>query len=267
MYTRHTYLFISREGRERIFRELQEQGMLQQNYEQVLLPEICPPDVGRYACSGPDVSIPGIVRREEGHKRDGLIPVGFSSWQQPDGNKLRIPAFVAPSEIAAVFQPADVLEPLRRGQVKCERTTALCALSSLMEQENRALFSLGVWGSAAVELLTGYFYTREDSDLDILFTPSPASLNSVDAALILRDWMDIVIQSEHEFHVRIDVELSLPNGYGVSLKELFSHGHTVLAKGPADVVLLPKKEIFTLFDVAENEKHPNLVNVIKTTLN
>jgi hypothetical protein len=48
---------------------------------------------------------------------------------------------------------------------------------------------------------------------------------------------------ETHFDLRIDVELDLPNGYGVHLKELFGVGHTVIGKSLADVALFPREEL------------------------
>jgi hypothetical protein len=43
--------------------------------------------------------------------------------------------------------------------------------------------------------------------------------------------------------LRIDVEIDLPNGYGVNLKELFGQGRTVLGKSLADVAMLSREQI------------------------
>jgi len=100
--------------------------------------------------------------------------------------------------------------------------------------------NMGVWGSAAMELHTGYLYTHDGSDLDFFLQPkSKVSVRTLTRCL------DAIVQSEQNFHVRVDVELSLPSGYGISLKELMDgKGTSVLGKGLHDVVLLRKSMVF-----------------------
>jgi hypothetical protein len=43
--------------------------------------------------------------------------------------------------------------------------------------------------------------------------------------------------------VRIDVELELPNGYGVHLKELLGEGRMVIGKSINGVALIPREQI------------------------
>ena len=249
MYQRHTNLFISSQGRERILNNALAQGMRERDCRTLLLPEWYAPEVLRDTKYRYCDSIPGIVRREEGETPTGFIPVGFSSWKKADGQKIRLAAFVTPDEIVATATPWDVLAQMRGDTTKAQRTGVLSALAEFVQNEDESVFSLGVWGSVAMELLTGYFYTRADSDLDIILkvTGKPEDEKKIDATL--SDWLEVVKRIESKFDLRIDAELSLSNGYGVSLKELFRSGQTVLAKGQTDVVLLSKSKIFDEFVV------------------
>ena len=98
-------------------------------------------------------------------------------------------------------------------------TTALIAAK--LHAETLGLV-LGVWGSAALELYTRLPCTHEGSDLDLLLAAaSPQKLSC---------FLDEIRFMEEQFTLRIDVELELPNGYGVQLKELLGRGVRFLVK-------------------------------------
>lgn len=233
-YERHTLLRLRLAARERMFAELAAQGLEQRALGQMLLPERFPNVFGLR------VPVPGIVRREENAPRENMIPVGFSFWERGANGRLRAASFVLPDEIEAASTPEAVLAKLDvRGRV-C-RSPALAALAALRDAwpAPPETARLGVWGSAALELETGYPYTDSRSDLDVRIAPRvPLSGET------LRAWLDGIMETEERFAVRIDAELSLPSGYGVSLKELLRPGITVLGKGLLDVTLLRKTEVF-----------------------
>jgi hypothetical protein len=61
----------------------------------------------------------------------------------------------------------------------------------------------------------------------------------------LFEFLRKIADIERDFALRIDIELDLPNGYGVHLKELFGQGQTVLGKSLADVALFPRERLWT----------------------
>lgn len=189
----------------------------------------------RYACVLiPELSgarIPAIVRREEVSERPGLIPVGFSSLGRSSEGRLRIAAFARPEDIVGTSTPYELLtESARTPRNAC--TTAL----EIARRYARSLgLVLGVWGSVAMELYTGYPCTHENSDLDLLVKSAP-----LDA---LSAFLSKVESIEAHLNLRVDVELDLDSGYGVHLKELLGSQGTVIGKGLADVVMLSCMEI------------------------
>lgn len=233
-YERHTLLHLRFDARERVFAELVAQGHERRILGEMLLPELFPNAFGLH------VPVPGIVRREENAPREDMIPVGFSSWERSANGRLRAASFVRPDEIATASTPEAVLAKLDvRGQAALP--SALAALAALRENwpTPPETARLGVWGSAALELETGYPYIDNRSDLDVRIAPCvPLSGDS------LRAWLDGIMEMEERFAVRIDAEVSLPSGYGVSLKELLRPGVTVLGKGLLGVTLLRKTEVF-----------------------
>jgi phosphoribosyl-dephospho-CoA transferase len=220
---RHTLLDITDRGRADILAELAGNGfdsaMLRERYAQVLLPEMA------------GARIPGIVRREEGALRPGCIPVGFSSPLAGSEGRLRMAAFVRQEDVVRTTSPYELMAlPTSPPRNAC--TTALDLANNQAHDLN---LDLGVWGSVALELYTGLPCTHQSSDLDLLVSIAPR--------VVLSQFLHKVKAIEKHLELRIDVELELPNGYGVHLKELFGQGRTIIGKSLNDVTLLPREQI------------------------
>ena len=240
-YPRHTLLDITYEGRLRLLSEKAGAGMDKHILGQMLAPEEYPmTDASFWPGDGVRPPVPGIVRRETAPMEEGELSVGFVSWSCGVGGRLRLPARIVQSEVAAAHSPTEVLDAARREPERFTRTPALRALWRLDEALRLPGVKLGVWGSAGMELYTGYRFTHPGSDLDVLLEVEDGHPGRD----TLAQCMYIVEEIEREFAMRIDPELSLRNGYGVSLKELVNAGSaTVLGKGLRDVVLLQKEAI------------------------
>jgi phosphoribosyl-dephospho-CoA transferase len=220
-WKRHTLIDVSDAGRQAILAELAGNGdnsdMLREKFGRVLLPEKS------------SVRVPGIVRREEVAPRTGHVPVGFCEPVSNGGERLRIAAFVRQEDIVKVTSPYDLISlsiPLRTAS-----TRALAAAGAYAEAHG---LILGVWGSAAMEIYTGLSCTHEGSDLDLLVKAATRER--------LSRFLKEIGLMEEDLGLRIDVELDLPNGYGVQLKELFGKGRTIVGKSIDGVALLSREE-------------------------
>jgi len=179
------------------------------------------------------VRVPGIVRREAGSIRPGFLPIGFSDPFTSGGERLRIAAFARSEDILRATTPYEVASlPVP------DRSSAMQALAAAKERASFLDLPFGVWGSAAIELYTGLPCTGRASDLDLI-VGATAHLEK------LSSFAGEVACLERDFHLRIDVEVDLPCGYGVQLKELLGGGRTVLGKGLKNVALLPRSEVLT----------------------
>jgi len=221
---RHDLLDIDDEGRRKILDELTESESIRSfdahRYARILLPDQA------------ECRVPGVVRREEQAPRNGLIPVGFSSPVADKEGRFRIAAFVHPHNVIGITSPYEVLASANlKPRNAC--TKALDITKSHAQALN--LF-LGVWGSVALELYTGLPCTHQNSDLDLLVKPASHE--------VLARFLTEITSIEKRFGMRIDVELDLPDGYGVQLKELFGSRQTVLGKGTKEVALLVKEKVF-----------------------
>ena len=181
--------------------------------------------------------VPGIVRRDEAHPvatgaphytDADIVPIGFVYPYREYGMRVRHPSHVAGRDILRVTTPYELVA-LEYEQ----RTAALEALASLSGS-----FPLGVWGSAAMEIITGLPYTDDLSDVDLLVR----GCSTDELSELSRE----VSAAEAAFGIRIDVEVALSNGYGINLKEYLSLSPEVLAKGVSDVILINRDRIESL---------------------
>ncbi len=218
-WKRHTLVDISDEGREGILSELSgNDPVLRGKIAPVLMPEVA------------GARIPGITRREESAPRPGCVAIGFSSVLTNKGERLRLASFVNPDNVVRVTSPYELPEmpiPLR---TRCTQ-----ALAAALHEAKILNLSIGVWGSAALELYTGLPYTHDESDLDLLVGTAPLET--------LSRFLDAIKGMEDRYSLRIDVELDLPNGFGVHLKELLGQTRTVIGKGLHEVKMFQREQL------------------------
>jgi len=221
---RHYLVEITDEGREWIYSRVIENGYHLAKEDQIK--ELI---VTGYGLS----KVPGIARREESEMVDGTIPIGFASPSLHEDMRLRIPAFVIEEDIVAVITPYEVLQ-----QVYSARTDCLKALNEIRAVADKSDIELGIWGSAGLEVYTGLPYTHDKSDLDLI-------MGVTDFETMKNFYMTLQRIGER-YSCRIDMELDLPNGFGIKFAELLMETKQVLAKGLNNVTLIPKKKILDM---------------------
>lgn len=184
--------------------------------------------------------IPGIICRQPS-AADNRLPVlqpesllaGFSHWRCENGSRLRMTASFETSAVHRSCSPFDLCKPDYHDRI-CRAYPQLEAIFSIA---GRYGIKLGLFGSTALEWVTGYPYRHRNSDLDLCIRlTKDADLYCFGKALI---------ELENRCSTRLDVEVAIADGYGIKLKELLSPSRTVLAKGLYDVKLLEKNTIFS----------------------
>lgn len=211
---RHDLIEISATEQYRILAELQE---FYQGEEFIKLQEIFK---GR-------VSIPGIVRRSE-QPEPKLVALGFVHPARCQQKRFRVASFAYYGQIKRQLTPYNVLELDFKAGNSC-----LNCLQKLSQLAKNYQLDLGVLGSAALEIVTGLKYTDCASDIDLLIKAS-----NYERLLTFYQAATNITKG-----VKLDVEIALPNGYGIKLAELARDSNTVLGKSLRDVQLLSKKEI------------------------
>ncbi len=220
---RHDFLYISPEGRQRLAEEFAKE--CSPAIKEAVL------DMFSFPGKGSE-GIPGIVRRVPEDRRH-MAPVGFVPPRRFQGQRLRIASFVKDTEVVKKVTPYEVLQ-----QEVQERTPVLKAVREVAAVCGQMEF--GVIGSAGLEILTGIPYTNLASDLDLVIGPHPKKS--------LQEIWEVLQKIGEKYALPIDLEVALPNGYGIKAAELFMHTSTLLGKGSHNVTLLARDVVETMLD-------------------
>lgn len=175
-----------------------------------------------------DNRIPGILCRQPKNP-SGIWTCGFSHWEFEDGRRRRLLADFRAEDVERTCSPFELCSGKQKDDL-CRRYPQLRAVFSAAESCG---LECGIYGSTALEWVTGLMYRHADSDLDLYVRQKPGG----DAG---RFGLKLVRLERNE-GIRLDVELEL-DGCGIKLKELVAPGKTVLGKGLYDVRLFEKKE-------------------------
>jgi phosphoribosyl-dephospho-CoA transferase len=171
---------------------------------------------------------PAVARRADPHAELGDVCLGIALPPHPEsGVKTRIPLRAKASGVKKVVPPlsldaASAALPAA-WQSRIQPFAADAAANDL---------AFKVFGSLALEALTGRRYLTASSDIDLLF--HPASRNELERGLALLD--------AHAAALPLDGEIVFPSGEAVAWKEWRNaarppHGQRVLVKGRTTVRL------------------------------
>lgn len=216
---RHDLVSICQAGKDRI------KAQIQGNYsgeELRLIEQVFDAQFYNY-------SLPGIVRRDEIPTKE-IIPVGFVPPELYMGRRLRIAAFTRFDEIMDVVTPYNLLQ-----MNFIPRNLCMKAIAAAAEVAERRQIQVGVLGSAGLEIYTQYFYTNENSDIDLL-------VRHADYLEIQQLYQELQ-RISRQYQAKLDLEVSLTNGYGIKAAELFMNTTALLGKSLADVRLLSRQEV------------------------
>lgn len=168
-----------------------------------------------------------LVARRADPDRPDAVPLGIPLPPDADGRKLRIPLTVSPAGLAGIAPPLALEDCLPAAPAAWR-----AALATLARACRDAGAPLCVFGSLAMQRLTGLRYLAGTSDVDILAAPaSPSQLARVLALL-----------DEAGSRVPLDGEIRFPDGCAVAWKEWRDAGGSapgtrVLIKHDAGVAL------------------------------
>jgi phosphoribosyl-dephospho-CoA transferase len=187
-------------------------------------------------------SLPAVVRRLEPGTAPGLLCLGIPAPPDPhSGQKVRL-GFAAERGHVATVRPALALDD-------AEAPAAWQAgLATLRLGLRAAGVDCRVFGSLAMQTLTGDRYLGAGSDVDLLLRP--ANVAQLDAGLAL--------VARHAQSLPLDGEIEFPSGHAVSWKEWLGvdgqardGADRVLAKHLDTVALLRRDELLGQFGTDE----------------
>lgn len=163
---------------------------------------------------------PLVVRRADVGQAPGEVALGLALPPRPeDGRKLRIPCRVHAAGVPRCARPLPLAQLVAQCGAQCgAQSGAQCvnvpprwrgALASLEQDAAARGIALRVYGSAALQVLTGQAYLRDSSDIDLLVQPRDRA--QLDAALSLL--------CAHAGALPLDGEIVFPGGRAVAWKE------------------------------------------------
>ena len=186
-----------------------------------------------------DALWPAVVRRSEVDLAQGEVAVGFALPPRvADGAKLRVACRVELSDVKRRTRALPLVGAL--GAVPAAWRRALAALE---REAAEAGLGLAVYGSVALEALTGQRYLTPASDIDLLLRP----LNRAQLAAGLE------LLDRHATALPLDGEVVFADGRAVAWKELrtafkSAPGTRVLAKGIERVALVAPEELMATLE-------------------
>lgn len=183
------------------------------------------------AAAGSDV--PGVARREEDLPA-GMIALGFAPAWLYEERRVRIAAFARPEHVARVESPYEVIN---RGFK--DSSAHLRTVAQIREYAAGEKISIGVIGSAALEIITGAPYINPQSDIDLLLRGGIGQI---------RGLCGYIREKSLRTGISIDIEVELPDGYGVKAAELFAGARTVLGKSLTGVSILDKEKVLAVLE-------------------
>lgn len=171
-------------------------------------------------------AIPGILCRQTESGENRWI-CGFSHWNVEDGRRRRMLAEFCPKDVVKTKSPFDLCSGQEK-EALCRRYPKLRSVFSAAENCG---IELGLYGSTALEWVTGCPYRHVDSDFDLYVRQKEGG--------DVGRFGQMLVALEAIQGIRLDAELEIC-GYGIKLKELTAPGRTVIGKGLYDVRLIEK---------------------------
>lgn len=188
--------------------------------------------------------LPGIVRRREPGLPADTVCFGLPLPPDPvDGRKLRLALSVDMDGIRHRRTPLALMEILHNaaGFEEVDRTTGWCApFVALTDAMHDARLDCSVFGSLAMQILTGDAYVTPGSDIDVLLRPKTAPQLDAGLALLAR----------HAPMLPLDGEIVFPSGHAVAWKEWAMPGgdaNRVLTKHVDAVALMRRDTLMAQF--------------------
>jgi phosphoribosyl-dephospho-CoA transferase len=169
---------------------------------------------------------PAVVRRADNDAADHQICIGIALAPDPaDGTKIRIPLRAAISDVKKILDPVRLAEVIAAAPQPWR--PRLDALERAAQQRG---LSLRVYGSLALQALTGRTYVTAASDIDLLFYPTTCA--QLDSGLQLL--------ALHSDALPLDGEIIFPSGQAVAWKEWMA---AMQARSAARVLVKEKNAV------------------------
>lgn len=179
--------------------------------------------------------IPGIVCAPKAPLPEGWMWIGVSFPLREDGVRVRSAVALPRAAVGGIHTPWDVIGRIASGTFPAAEE--LLSLAALGRAHGVAV---GLFGSAALQALTGLPYLEARSDVDaVVVARSSAGLRSFHSALA---------GFATQYNRKYDVEVAAPGGLGIKLTELVSDVTAVVGRGINGVRLVDRHRVLDEID-------------------
>ena len=175
--------------------------------------------------------LPGICRTRPSDLSPALAALGYSFPIRTGETRVRVATQAPVDEIVKIITPWEV--PGLLGHLPQPYLGVLTGLVQCAKDEG---IQFGMFGSAALQAVTGLPYLHSQSDLDVVIAAAPPEQ--------VRMFYQHLTRISRQSDVRIDGELMLHETCYVKLSELMGGSKTVLAKGADQPALLSSQSIW-----------------------
>lgn len=175
--------------------------------------------------------LPGICRVQPPQLPDSVAALGFSLPIRRQESRWRISTQCPREEIRRILTPWDIPAylsalpaPVGPALTQLARAAAGCSVP------------FGVFGSAALQAVTGLPYLHSHSDLDVVIGTAPVPQ--------IKAFYAQLLALSRRFSLHIDGELMLSDTCYLKIHELMQGHKTILAKGTYQPRLIPCQEVW-----------------------
>ncbi|AKZ63923.1 malonate decarboxylase ACP synthase [Herbaspirillum hiltneri N3] len=147
---------------------------------------------------------PAVIRRRDADCASGEICLGIALPPDRDGVKLRVALRVALQGVREMRAPLEIADVIEHAGSQWRDD-----LRVMHDQIAAQGLTIRVYGSLALQALTGLSYLRPASDIDVLFSPQDRLQLEHGVSLLQR----------HALRLPLDGEIAFPSGHAVAWKE------------------------------------------------
>lgn len=147
---------------------------------------------------------PAVIRRRDVECVSGEICIGIALPPDRDGVKLRVPLRVDLQGVHEMRAPLTVADVIAHAELPWQDD-----LRAMRDEIAMRGLEIRVYGSLALQALTGLSYLRPASDIDVLFSPQDR----------LQLEQGISVLKQYAARLPLDGEVAFPTGHAVSWKE------------------------------------------------
>jgi len=147
---------------------------------------------------------PTVIRRRDADCASGEICLGIALPPDQDGLKLRVPLRVALQGVREMRAPLEIADVVEHAGPHWQND-----LLAMQDEISAKGLEIRVFGSLALQALTGQAYVRPASDIDLLFSPQDG----------LQLEQGVSVLQQYAARLPLDGEIAFPSGQAVSWKE------------------------------------------------